>query len=72
MFFKSKTLQALDLYGELTLADLLTSKVQDIRKEYKDEVSKQCFASIYAADDKDDMRAAIADAIKTPIVKPQQ
>lgn len=62
--FKSKTLQALDLYGELALADLLTSKVQDIRKDYKkDEVAKQCFASIYSAEDKDSMREAIAKAI---------
>lgn len=66
MFFKSKTLQALDLYGELSLADLLTTKVQDIRKEYKDDVAKQCFASIYAAEDKDEMREAIAKAIAVP------
>ena len=63
MFFKSKTLQAMDLYGELALADLLTSKVKDIRKEYKDSLSKKCFSQIYAAEDKDDMRKAIADAI---------
>ena len=63
MFFKSKTLQAIDLYGELALADLLTSKVKDIRKEYKDSLSKQCFSKIYGAEDKDEMRQAIADAI---------
>lgn len=64
---KSRALQAMDLYGELALADLLTSKVQDIRKEYKDDVAKQCFANIYGADDKDEMREAIAKAIATPI-----
>ena len=53
----------MDLYGELALADLLTSKVQDIRKEYKTLVTKQCFADIYAAEDKDEMRQAIAKAI---------
>ena len=63
MLFKSKTLQALDLYGELTLADLLTSKVQDIRKEYKTPVTKKCFAEIYKAEDKDEMREAISNAI---------
>ena len=63
MFFKSKMLQALDLYGELAFADLLTSKVKDIRKEYKDSTSKKCFADIYAAEDKDEMRQAIAKAI---------
>ena len=63
MLFKSKTLQALDLYGELALADLLTSKVQDIRKEYKKQVDKECFSAIYAAEDKDEMREAIAKAI---------
>lgn len=63
MFIKSKTLQALDLYGELFCADLLTSKVQDIRKEYKNEVERQLFAHIYQADDKDEVRKAIADAI---------
>ena len=63
MFFKSKTLQALDLYGELTLADLLTSKVSDIRKEYKTPVTKKCFAEIYKAEDKDEMRQAISSAI---------
>ena len=63
MFFKSKALQALDLYGELLLADLLTSKVKDIRKEYKDDKDKKCFADIYAAEDKDEMREAIAKAI---------
>ena len=66
MFFKSKTLQALDLYGELSIADLLTSKVQDIRKEYKDDVVKKCFADIYSAEDKDEMREAIAKAIAVP------
>ena len=63
MFFKSKTLQALDLYGELALADLLTSKVSDIRKDYKKKIDKECFAEIYAAEDKDEMRTAIAKAI---------
>jgi hypothetical protein len=63
MFIKSKTLQALDLYGELFCADLLTSKVQDIRKEYKAETERQLFAKIYQADDKDEVRKAIADAI---------
>ena len=63
MFFKSKTLQALDLYGELALADLLTSKVQDIRKDYKKQVDKDCFSEIYGAEDKDEMRTAIAKAI---------
>ena len=63
MLFKSKTLQAMDLYGELALADLLTSRVQDIRKEYKTPVTKKCFADIYAAEDKDEMRIAIAKAI---------
>ena len=63
MFFKSKTLQAMDLYGELALADMLTSKVKDIRKEYKTEVDKKCFAEIYSAEDKDEMRQAIAKAI---------
>lgn len=67
MFFKSKMLQALDLYGELAIADALTTKVQDIRKEYKDDTAKQCFANIYGADDKDEMRKAIATAIATPI-----
>ena len=66
MLFKSKTIQALDLYGELTLAELLTDKVQDIRKEYKDDVTRKCFASVYNAEDKDDMRKAIADAIAIP------
>ena len=66
MFIKSKTIQALDLYGELTLAELLTDKVQDIRKEYKDDVTRKCFASVYNAEDKDDMRKAIADAIAIP------
>ena len=63
MFFKSKTLQAMDLYGELALADMLTSKVQDIRKEYKTPSAKKCFADIYKAEDKDEMRLAIALAI---------
>ena len=63
MFFKSKTLQALDLYGELALADMLTSKVKDIRKEYKDPLAKKCFSEIYGAEDKDEMRQAIAKAI---------
>ena len=63
MLFKSKTLQALDLYGELALADLLTSKVQDIRKDYKKQVDKECFSNIYKAEDKDEMREAIAKAI---------
>ena len=63
MFFKSKTLQALDLYGELAIADMLTSKVKDIRKEYKTPADKKCFAAIYAAEDKDEMRIAIAEAI---------
>lgn len=63
MFIKSKTLQALDLYGELFCADLLTAKVVDIRKEYKDETARQLFAQIYQADDKDEVRKAIADAI---------
>ena len=63
MFFKSKTLQAMDLYGELALADMLTSKVKDIRKEYKDPLSKKCFAEIYSAEDKDEMREAVAKAI---------
>ena len=63
MFFKSKTLQAMDLYGELALADMLTSKVKDIRKEYKDPLAKKCFAEIYSAEDKDEMRQAIATAI---------
>lgn len=67
MFFKSKTLQALDLYGELAIADSLTSKVQDIRREYrKDEVARKCFASIYGAEDKDEMREAISKAIAEP------
>ena len=65
MFFKSKTLQAMDLYGELALADMLTSKVQEIRKEYKTPVTKKCFADIYAAEDKDEMREAISKAIAT-------
>ena len=70
MLFKSKTIQALDLYGELTLADLLTSKVSDIRKEYrKDDVARKCFASIYGADDKDEMRDAIALAIAEPLAE---
>jgi hypothetical protein len=69
MFFKSKMLQALDLYGELAFADALTSKVQDIRREYKkDEVSRKCFADIYGAEDKDEMREAIAKAIAEPKV----
>ena len=63
MFFKSKTLQAMDLYGELALADMLTSKVQEIRKEYKTPVTKKCFSDIYKAEDKDEMRLAIAEAI---------
>ena len=63
MFFKSKTLQAMDLYGELALADMLTSKVQEIRKEYKTPVTKKCFSDIYKAEDKDEMRQAIAEAI---------
>ena len=53
----------MDLYGELALADLLTSKVQDIRKEYKTPVAKKCFAEIYSAEDKDEMRIAISEAI---------
>jgi hypothetical protein len=69
MFIKSKTLQAMDLYGELFCADLLTSKVQDIRREYKkDEVSRKCFADIYGAEDKDEMREAISKAIAEPKV----
>ena len=60
---KSKTLQALDLYGELAIADMLTTKVQDIRKEYKDPSMKKCFSNIYKAEDKDEMRQAIANAI---------
>ena len=63
MFFKSKTLQALDLYGELTLADLLTARVKEIRKEYKTPLEKQCFSNIYKAEDKDEMRLAISEAI---------
>ena len=63
LFIKSKTLQALDLYGELALADMLTSKVQEIRKEYKTPITKKCFADIYAAEDKDEMRTAISLAI---------
>ena len=66
MFFKSKTLQAIDLYGELAIADLLTSKVKDIRKEYKTPSDKKCFAEIYSAEDKDEMREAIAKAIAVP------
>ena len=70
MLLKSKTLQALDLYGELAIADLLTSKVSDIRKDYKkDEVARRCFASIYGADDKDEMRDAIALAIAEPLAE---
>lgn len=63
MFFRSKTLQALDLYGELTLADLLTARVKEVRKEYKTPLEKQCFANIYKAEDKDEMRQAIAEAL---------
>ena len=63
MFFKSKTIQALDLYGELALADMLTSKVQEIRKEYKTQLAKKCFSDIYKAEDKDEMRQAISEAI---------
>ena len=62
-FLKSKTVQALDLYGELTLADLLTARVKEIRKEYKTPLEKQCFSNIYKAEDKDDMRLAIATAL---------
>ena len=53
----------MDLYGELALADLLTSKIKDIRKEYKDPAAKKCFADIYKAEDKDEMREAISAAI---------
>ena len=63
MFFKSKTLQAIDLYGELALADMLTSKIKEIKKEYKAPCDKKCFAAIYSAEDKDEMRTAIAEAI---------
>ena len=63
MFFKSKALQSLDLYGELFIADMLTSKVQDIRKEYKTQLTKKCFSDIYKAEDKDEMRQAISEAI---------
>ena len=62
-FLKSKTVQSLDLYGELSLADMLTTKVQEIRKEYKTPVTKKCFSDIYKAEDKDEMRLAIAEAI---------
>ena len=63
MFFKSKTLQAMDLYGELTIASLLTEKVIEIRKECKTPIAKTCFSEIYASEDKDEMRVAIAKAI---------
>ena len=63
MFFKSKTLQALDLYGELAIAGMLTDKVNEIRKEFKTPITKKCFSDIYKSEDKDEMRKAIAEAI---------